>query len=811
MFKLALKNITSKPLRAAATVLAIAVAVAMIFAMLSFSPAVYEYIYSTQTATSGASDILIATNSSSDRITTVTEPLENLEGVEYVCASLTLYALLDGEYVRLRGFREGESEYLQDIVLKGGSVSDGLDGNEDNVIISQATADKFGLRTGDRIELSLGSQTNVPFYVSGIAEDSGYFLNDAPNLVLGRTEGISRMLSGISTKDICNEIYIKVENGADVDKLIAEISAMPRYSSMLVTKTGGSYIQEQADSLSAPVVLAGAAVFALSIAVIVLLFMMSEKEKISLISKYTVIGATKKQILGIFMLESILLACIGALVGSALAVGVFVGILKLTLSPTIAFTISAWRLFLSAVIGLVSAAASSLLPILRSFKGTVRQNQLSVEKRSRIAKIICPVMIVLAVISVIIEFTVPSATAVMSVFSLALTLVALGVCIAPVLRISAKVGRRTSNPSIKLAGTDITRDGRFSRSVVMLGLGMTVSMMLFMAWALTKSVFSDYVADFSDLVFVTNVRADADISQFEDTDGVQSAYKIIWKQGGLVIGDSEKTMNILGTKHALDVVDFAYITPKSDIERILLNSDEPYVFLDKALTVLYGVDVGDVLKMTVDGTTADVTVGGIMEHRLFSGNYIVMSEDAIAKYFNVSVDTVLIKADGNMNDIVSGLCAKFANNNYYAVDVLTAYRWEMQSTDAVFDLIGTLAIVVAVFIFAITVFASQVGRGTGEKGRVALLNAGMSKRALLGTELCEHTLIAAVAYVLSFALSVLLTASLIHALRLFGLYFGFMYETWVVALVGAVMAIGYALVPVAFNFKKRYTVKKSAR
>jgi len=85
----------------------------------------------------------------------------------------------------------------------------------------------------------------------------------------------------------------------------------------------------------------------------------------------------------------------------------------------------------------------------------------------------------------------------------------------------------------------------------------------------------------------------------------------------------------------------------------------------------------------------------------------------------------------------------------------------------------------------------------------------MSKRALLGAELAEYGLVSLVAYVLAFAISALLTACLIHALRLFGLYFEFMYETWVVALVGAVMAAGYALVPLVFNFKKRYTVKKS--
>ena len=234
----------------------------------------------------------------------------------------------------------------------------------------------------------------------------------------------------------------------------------------------------------------------------------------------------------------------------------------------------------------------------------------------------------------------------------------------------------------------------------------------------------------------------------------------------------------------------------------------PYVFLDKALNVLYGVNVGDTLSLEMEGKVADVIVGGILDHKLFSGNYIVMSDELIYRLFGVSPDTVVLKAHGDMDRIVGDLRASYASNNYYVVDVLTAYKWDMQSTDAVFDLVGTLAVVVALFIFAVTVVATMVGRGANEKGRNALLNAGMSKRALLISEIYEHGLIAITSYALAFALSPLLTTCLIHALRLFGLYFPFMYVTWVVALVGAVMAIGYTLVPVAFNFKKGYNIKK---
>ncbi len=826
MFKLALRNMTSKPLRTVATVAAVAVAVAMIFAMLSFSPAVYEYIYSTQTAASGRSDIVISTNSSSDRIINVAKPLYDLMDkddnggglIEYICPTLSLYAILDGEYVKLRGFERGGAEYLQDIdVLQGDKNY--LDSNEDNVVVSKNMAERFGLQVGDDISLSLGNRLDRTFYVGAIADISGYFLDDSPFLVIGRIEGISGLISGISSDKICNEIYVKAKAGVDVDALLEEISEIAQYSSMLIKRTDDAgYIREQADSLSAPVVLAGFAVFALGIAVIVLLFMMSESEKISLISKYGIVGATKKQILGIFMTESVIIACFGALLGSALAVGVFVGILKLTLSPTIAFSISAVRLFGSALIGLFSAVASSLLPILRSFRGTIRQNQIDIKKRSRFAAVACPVMIVLTALSVAVEFAVPAATAVMSVVSLVLALSTLGICISSVLRITARVGAKMPRPSAKVASLNLRRDGRFARSVTMLGVGMTVSMMLFMAWAMTKSVFGDYVSNFSDMIFVTNVQSSVDTDKFLETEGVDYAAKIVWKQGALNNGDFDKTMNILGSKQALNLVDFGFVTDRARVEELLdkgyYASDAdgaaiPYVFLDKALTVLYGAGVGDEMTLTLDGVSSKVVVGGILDHQLFSGNYIVMSEYAIESAFGVAPDTVVLKSSGgNISETVNRLRENFADNNYYVVDVLTAYRWDMQSTDAVFDLVGTLAIVVAVFIFAVSVTAGMVGRGVSDKSRTALLNAGMSKNSLLCSELLEHFAVAAVSFVLAFVASVLLTACLIHALRLFGLYFEFMYEAWVVALVGGVMCAAYSLVPIAFNFRKSYNLKK---
>ena len=113
ILRLALKNLKAKPLRALASVAAIAVAVAMFFCIFSFENAVYEYVYAVETADFGESDLMITAKSGGDRLALV-EPLYGVDGVENVVPTLSVYALMDvsdgaDEYIRLRGFEAGES------------------------------------------------------------------------------------------------------------------------------------------------------------------------------------------------------------------------------------------------------------------------------------------------------------------------------------------------------------------------------------------------------------------------------------------------------------------------------------------------------------------------------------------------------------------------------------------------------------------------------------------------------------------------------------------------------------------------------
>ena len=268
-FALALRSLKAKPLRTLASVAAIAVAVAMFFCMFSFEGAVYDYVYAVETADFGDSDIIISQKSGGDRIAP-DDPLYDVEGVESVTATVSLYALLDGEgeeeYLRLRGFDGGEVESLRDIDVVAGDISRMAE-NTDCVVISERMAERFGLGIDDLFSVRgmTASGRSVHFYVVAIAENSGYFASDSPYTVLGYSSRMSSVM--LSGGTVHNEIFVKVAEGADISKVRERIAAIPEYSALTVAECLDlGYISTRARNLSAPVTIAGAAVALLCIA-----------------------------------------------------------------------------------------------------------------------------------------------------------------------------------------------------------------------------------------------------------------------------------------------------------------------------------------------------------------------------------------------------------------------------------------------------------------------------------------------------------------------------------------------------------------
>lgn len=227
-------------------------------------------------ASAGVSDITISTNSTSDRIMK-DDPLQSVEGIEQIVPSLKLYAMYGEEYVGVRGFKKDSSKRLQNRDYR----------RRHSQVAKRRAERRYNriARCGKTFRMERGRQggvcarnEKVVCYIGAIAKQSGYFLDDAPYLMLGLTENFSKLI--LSSENLCNEIHVVLSDKTKVDATVNAILAMDAYKDMLVSPSkDAKYIEEQTQSLTAPIVLAGGAVLALGIAFIVLLFMMSEGEK----------------------------------------------------------------------------------------------------------------------------------------------------------------------------------------------------------------------------------------------------------------------------------------------------------------------------------------------------------------------------------------------------------------------------------------------------------------------------------------------------------------------------------------------------
>lgn len=809
-FALALRSLKAKPLRTLASVAAIAVAVAMFFCMFSFEGAVYDYVYAVETADFGDSDIIISQKSGGDRIAP-DDPLYDVEGVESVTATVSLYALLDGEgeeeYLRLRGFDGGEVESLRDIDVVAGDISRMAE-NTDCVVISERMAERFGLGIDDSFSVRGMTATgrSVHFYVVAIAENSGYFASDSPYTVLGYSSRMSSVM--LSGGTVYNEIFVKVAEGADISKVRERIAAIPEYSALTVAECLDlGYISTRARNLSAPVTIAGAAVALLCIAGVALVFTSGVRERRAYAAKLALVGGTKRRIFAMFALESALLAAAGAVIGSLVAVGIFALMLYIVLSSAMSFSVNAALLFAAAVTGALTAFAASLYPLVRVFSSTARENLVGAPEKGRAGLFATAALVLATLVSLCVENLLPGAKGALSAVNMVLVIACAAMAAPFIVKGFGRLAISSRSPSVIVAGVSSLRERRATRASSILAVGMTMSMLLFTAWSLTTSVFSDFTSEFEDMILVTNLSSDVDVSELEEVEGVRGAHLMVWRQAVISAdGMEEKTVNILGSATALELVEFEYATPREEVVAALA---EGKVILDGSVRELYGVDKGDFVLLDVDGETRRFEVGGIVRHNLFNGSYVIVSAETLGESFGLSADTVVLLADGDVGDVAREVRSRFADRNYYALPALAAYEWDTRALENVFDLIAALAFMLTALAYAVAIANVVVGRAYSERTRSTLLCAGLSRNGLLASETLEHAFSATSAFLLSLPVSALATMCLINALRMFGLYFGFMFDAASAVAAGLVLSAAYIAVPVIAGFKRGYGMRRN--
>jgi ABC-type lipoprotein release transport system permease subunit len=811
LFKLAFRNIADKPLKTAATIAVIALSIAILFCVLSYGETVENYVFAVETAKTARSDITISYRSDGARIADTGALADHLDDFEYCVGALSVYGLWGNDrYVYLRGFAREEIQTLYDIEIVEGSIEN-LKAATDNVAVSQKTAKDLGLALDSQISVTVMNKTKH-FYVAAIAKDNGYFAADSPYTLIGINEGVSRFF-GSEWGGFYSEIYIKLKENVSVEQKIEQLKQIAAYQNMQVDKAVDyQIIANKANTLSAAVNVIGGAIVFLALFSIVILFATNAKAVRNYISRLAAVGATKRQVASVAFAETFIYALSGAMLGGALAIGLFKLLINWTLSSTFAFYIPAAKLAIALSAGFFAAMLAGLLPLWLSRRRTVRENLIVWQPTYLKTKIIilCTLLLVVLVSLICeaaIETKVKGFFAVVTFLGVLLTLGLFSpLLLTLVEKISQKIPK--SNAATKLAALSASRIQSSRRTFQIMALGVTVCTMLFLAWNVTTTIFTSFATEFTQMALVSNVPADPALpAELAAQQGVNRAIGAVWKKAELTYGGVKKSVSILGSEELLDCIDFEFFTDEATVRARLTSADSEvnYVFLDYSYTLIYGIKEGDTVALRLEDKEAEFTVGGILRHQLFTGNYALIATSTVSRAFSLpAFDTVLLFTD-DVDKTVGRLRTDFADRNFFAVGALENFRYELDAFGDVLTLVGVLAFIITAMVAAGVASNTAVSRAARQTERARLLISGMSKKQLFGSEICEHAIFAALTFVVSFGLSMLLSVCMIDALLLLNIYFSKIYAVLPAFLCAASCSAAYIMMPFIARYKRGYT------
>ncbi len=815
--KLAIRNVTSKIGRTIATAVAIAIAVGAIFLILSFKETIFNYLLVRGSSNSSAEHgVHISYSASGDKTVTLEAVDKYNDIVEHSVGTLEFYWLYGDEYVNLRGFEPGEIASLNNIDVLYGNLED-VNKYEDNVVISKSAALHFGLKVGSGMQMTGMDKTIHTFTVAAIADDKGYFAGGGPNPVLADVRGVSRLIVGFGT-EIYNNVYVKAREGVTNEQLMTTLSADDNLKNLLFSLTVDKVkINQNATSFSAIISIIGIAVMILAVLGIAVILLLSVNEKRDYIGKMSIIGASRKQIAQIFIIETVLVALFGLVLGVGFAAGLYALILFALTGGLAAFEIVAWKMIVCLAVAFVVTMAFSLLPIFRAFKGSIRDSFVDVEKKSPKKLIFLGVVAFLWAVTFVLSYVVQPIAGYMGLAAmlLGILLLILGAPMALVAINAAVAKKKDVKIEVKMASVGISRNKQGQQAGRLLVIGLIVAMLMFTAWRMTSSVFSGYIKEMSNMVTVANIK-DSDVDVLKETEGVDQIQALVWGRGSFKVKKAEPSVTFVGCEGVLDLLEgnIDCITSRQEIEQ-KLASGKPYVFLDLAMQKVYGVKTGDKISIIYNGKEREFEIGGITSSMLFVGKYAIVSPTAMKDSFDVSPNMIMIRCKPGVDpeSVVGLIRSEYAgNHNYYALSITTAYSFDIKFVDHLFLMIGILAIIISIMAVISLVATDIVAHGVRLPERQTLLIAGMAKKALFKSEFIEHILLAGIIVAFAFVGTFITYAALLNAIILFGMYIStawniFFQNFWIVIVVAFGMSAFYTMLPFIFGYKKQYKLR----
>ena len=672
--KYILKSIATKKLRTALIILSIAVSAALYFASASISDTMVRVQTKRWRANVGYTDLMVKAWWESPSRYFNPDRISGLEEYfEYAVGTVSGYGQYRYGKEKDQGFQLWGIDYddLNRITTVGmKEVTEVYPFTGKKMIISFGTADKFGLRAGDMVTLTING-SRQKFLICGIAYREGPFLGEGESVTGVVPPDTIRSLYNIRGK--VDTLYVKLKNSANKQQMMEILGhKFPKYH--VSEPFTEQEIRSQNNRIRMPFLALSIILSFMSIYIISSTFRVITFERLPDIGTYLSIGARKRTINRILLTESLIYG------GAGGAAGCLLGIVALYLMSI--FTMPSWdggykasisfhpkQLLFTFLMALLLCLVSSVRPIMSVHRIAVKDIILNmVENAKTNKKLRALTGFVLLIICSLAPLLVRGKN---SMYLNALCIV--GVLAASVLIVPFLVHsliwllERVYGALFGNIGGIAVRNLRDNKSingsVALLAIG--ISCVLFVN-TLSYSTLQELVNYYDRNRYEIYMSAkDIDreyLQEIRTTPGIKDVTKVMGI-GGLELADQKDIIGLTVGVDTEEYLDYNNLQISGDREALFgLLEQGRAILLTNRMKNRLGIKTGDVIRLRAWGKISSYTVAGFFDSIESGGSFAIVSE----KYMRLDMgwkdsfySTILIKTEGDPGKVLENLNDRF--------------------------------------------------------------------------------------------------------------------------------------------------------
>lgn len=500
--------------------------------------------------------------------------------------------------------------------------------------IDYVSAEKNGIELDDKLEIMINNE-EILCNVVGLVRNEGFSSNTKKSTIyIPYDFFIDKMGNG----DNPNVVYIYAKDANEKNELVKNIKE--NYEEYSVKEINEKDFEKQVVGISIGFKVLSLVISIIAIYIILITFKLIVVERISVITTFRSIGATKRKMTGILELEcicySLLGGILGILIGNLVTRYITYMMTPKELNKYAEYHVSIKNIVLAIIIAGIVCAIGSLSPILRANKCSLLEllvgNSVKQHKNGKLKSAIG--LSLLAVAFVVPSIYIEGISLPVNVFCLILSMIAIPLIAPTILKTFVLVLQKIkvfSNETI-LALKNIRDNHQLRNNMVLLNICMAVIIMVY--------IVGNCIVDETSYSYIDSCKYDL----YLDVDQINTEFheKLNSVEGLDEVCESCSAKNVEVTNKNSSIVEieginlnnystFRNFDMTGETLKRAQNCKNSWIILSNALKRQLHAGIGDILLIKINSNECKYEVVGFIDTLINSGDYAISSSETLKK------------------------------------------------------------------------------------------------------------------------------------------------------------------------------------